>query len=113
MVQVDPTLPTALNTEASIKAWVEDAVRSLPPEGGDIAMIKHWPPHHAKNEKVGEIWIVPALVHVVMDNGHIDNEMAFVAYHVDTGETTVELLYGIPDEQLPKYLEAKPYSQST
>ncbi len=106
------TLPTCINSELSIKVWVEEAVRNCPPEGGDVTMIKHWTPHHAKNDKVVEIWIVPAVVEVVMDDGNKDHEMAFVVYHVDTGKTTVDVLMGIPDDQLQKYLDADTNTKS-
>lgn len=106
MVQVDPPLPSAINTEPLLKNWVETTIHDTPPVGGAIEMIKHWPPKYANNNRVGEIWIVPAVVKVVMDDGTFDHEMAFLAYHVDTDKTTIEVLYGIPPTELPKYLKA-------
>jgi hypothetical protein len=104
---VEPSLPAVIETEANLKAWVEKAVHDCPPVGGEVTMIKHWPPHYAKNDKVGEIWVVPSVVKVKTEDGKFDHEMAFVVYRVDTNDTKVSVLFKIQEEDLEKYLHPK------
>lgn len=104
LAKADPALPAAICDEPALKEWVESTIVDLPPEGGLVEMIKHWPPHYSKNDRVGEIWIVPALVKVTAPDHSFDHDMAFVVWHVDTGKTTVEVMFPVPEDQVPKYL---------
>lgn len=105
MAFADPPLPECINSEKAIKHWVEETIYDSPPAGGIVEMLKHWPPHYANNDKVGEIWIVPALVKVTVADGTFDHEMAFIAYHVDTGKTSIEVLFGVKEDAVQKYLD--------
>jgi hypothetical protein len=95
--------PSPWKDEAAIRLWVEQTVTETPPAGGIVTMEKHWPLHYAKNEKVGEIWIVPALVKVVMSKEEWDHEMVFCVFHVDTGVSDVEVDFQVPEDKVDKY----------
>jgi hypothetical protein len=110
IADIDPPVPDLIGTEALIKSWTEKAVFDCPPPGGIVTMVKHWTPHYAKNDKVGEIWIIPALMKIEQSSG-FDHEMAFVVYHVDTKATDVEVLFAVPEIEVPKYL-AEPGQKS-
>lgn len=101
-VMVSP--PKCLGDDASIKTWVEKTVHDSPPVGGTITMMKHWPLKYADNDKVGEIWIVSALVSVDLD-GTTDHEMVFLIYHCETQKGEIYIAFGVPDEDLQKYLK--------
>ena len=106
MAFADPALPECISNEKALKHWVEETIYDSPPVGGIVEMLKHWPPHYAKNDRVGEIWIVPAFIKVTVADGTFDHEMAFIAYHCDTKETTIEVLFGVKEDAVEKYLEA-------
>jgi hypothetical protein len=106
-----PPLPWA--NEDDIKMWVEQTVTATPPPGGIVTMEKHWPPKYAKNDKVGEIWIVAALCKVVLSKDKWDHEMAFCVFHVDTGSSDVQVDFAIPEEDLEKYLKDNPDEKTT
>ena len=102
----DPPPPECIQNESSLKAWVEKTIHDAPPAGGTIEMLKHWSPKYAKNEHwPGGIWIVPAFIKVGLDNGTFDHEMAFLAFHCDTDKTSIEVLFGVKEEAVQKYME--------
>ncbi len=96
--------PECLGDYASIKTWVEKTVHDAPPVGGDVQMLKHWPLKYAHNEKVGEIWIVPALISLDLD-GKKDHEMVFLVYHCETQKGEIYIVFRVREEDLPKYLK--------
>ncbi len=96
--------PECLGDYAAIKTWVEKTVHDAPPVGGAITMMKHWPIKYADNDRVGEIWIVPALVSVDLD-GTTDHEMVFLVYHCETKKGEVYIAFNVRDEDLQKYLK--------
>jgi hypothetical protein len=101
--------PMPWRSEAAIKAWVEQTVTEAPPEGGVVTMLTHWAPKYYSKEisKIGEVWIVPGLDKVVI-NGKTEYEQDFCVFHVDTGESTLEVALKISESELKKYLsEAK------
>jgi hypothetical protein len=102
-VSQDPVPPW--RDEDAIKAWIVLTVEAAPPAGGTITVLKHWKPHYAKNDKIGEIWIVPSLCNVEMSADNKDHEMQFCVFHVDTGKSEVMVSWGVPDGELPKYLK--------
>jgi hypothetical protein len=97
--------PTFLSTEKDIKSWVERTIHDAPPIGGLVTMIKHWPLKYFDNDRVGKIWIVPALVLLQAEDGTSDHEQDFCVFHVDTGKSTLEVSIPVPDENLPEYLK--------
>ena len=66
-------------------------------------MLKHWPPKYADNQRVGKIWILPAVVAIEM-RGHREHEMVFLVYHVENQQGEIRVAWGIPDKALPLYL---------
>ena len=105
----DPPLPGCIHDESSLKTWVEKTIHDAPPAGGTIEMLKHWPPKYAKNDHwPGGIWIVPAFIKVTIDDGTFDHEMAFLAFHCDTRKTSIEILFGVKEEAVHKYLDDSP-----
>ena len=102
-VSADPVPPW--HDEDAIKAWIISTVQEAPPVGGTVTVLKHWKPHYAKNDKIGEIWVVPALCNVEMSADNKDHEMQFCVFHVDTGKSEVMISFGVPDSELGKYLK--------
>src|SRR5438132_7981130 len=98
--------PLPWHDENSIRLWVEQTVTEAPPQGGNVTMIKHWPPHYAKNDKVGEIWIVTAICKVIIDKDTQDHELNFCVFHVDTGKSDIAVSMRIPEEKLQEYMDA-------
>jgi hypothetical protein len=107
IVKLDPARPDLICNEKAIKYWVEQLVHDAPPVGGLVTMLKHWEPHYAKNDKVGELWIITSVVEVQMPDGTGDHELIFAVYHVDTQKSEIAIAMGIPENQLSKYLEVK------
>src|SRR5262249_20171231 len=95
-------LPPFLANEDSLKKWIEDTVAAAL-TGGSITMLKHWPPKYAENEKVGKIWIVPAVVDVEM-GAKREHEIVFLVYHVESQNGEIEVAWAIPDKTLPRYI---------
>jgi hypothetical protein len=95
--------PPFLTSEDALKKWVEDIIRDAPPAGGMVTMLKHWPPKYAHNERVGKIWILPAVVAIEM-HGYREHEMVFLVYHVENRQGEIRVAWGIPDKALPLYL---------
>jgi hypothetical protein len=96
-----------LADEDALKQWVENTVRDAPPAGGSVTMLKHWPPKYADNDRVGKIWVVPALVDVDMGGGNKGHELAFLVYHMETKKAEMQVAMPISSEDLPKYLGGK------
>ena len=101
---VNPSSPW--RDEDAIRAWIVLTVQYAPPVGGKITVLKHWPPHYAKNDKVGELWVVPALVDVEMSANQKDKEMDFCVFHVDTAISEVEVSFQVPESEIQKYLHS-------
>ena len=93
--------PQCLGDEHSIKQWVETTVYDSPPVGGHVSCLRTFPIKYG--ERDGGIWVVPAVIRVELD-GRIDNEMLFLVYHCETKKGEIYLGFGIPDQDLPKYL---------
>jgi hypothetical protein len=109
LVKADPAYPACFNTEAKLKAWIEKTITDAPPPGYTVVMMHHLTPHYANNNKVGEIWVVSAVVKVTSDaDGSIDHEMCFCVFHADTLESELKVAFKIPENKLQEYLNIKP-----
>lgn len=107
-VLADPPYPECFSTEAKLKSWIEQVITDAPPVGYKVSMLHHLTPHYAKNDKVGEIWVVTAVVEVSGNNQPTDHEMCFVVYHAETGESELKVAFKIPENKLQEYLNIKP-----
>jgi hypothetical protein len=103
-----PNFPEVLQGPL-LKPWVEKAVYDIPPAGGEVTMICHWPPRYVKNDNVGEIWIVPALVKIVLD-GKTGFEVAWVVYDLVEKTTDVRAAIGVREDNIKQYLQDNPGS---
>jgi hypothetical protein len=94
------------HNESAIKAWIEQTVEDAPPAGGQVTMLKHWPPkYYSKDEsKIGEVWIVPGLDKVTM-NGETSYEQDYCVFYVATGKSSLEVALKVPESDLGKYMQ--------
>lgn len=104
IVQTDPALPECMATEAAMISWIKQVVHDSPPAGGDIQVLRHWEPKYAKNDKVGEIWILPSVIKIEID-GSVGYAQVFLVYHCETKESEVKIALPIAPDDLPKFLE--------
>lgn len=109
LANADPAYPACFSNEAKLKAWIEKTITDAPPPGYKVSMMHHLTPHYANNDKVGEIWIVSAVVEVTSESdGSVDHEMCFCVFHADTLESELKVAFKIPDNKLQEYLDIKP-----
>lgn len=101
---VTPELPEKFNTKGKFAAYVTDVIQSAPPAGGSVSVLHEWNAHYAKNDKVGEIWILPVLVRVTVD-GKTGYDQVFVVYHTDSKTGEIQVDFGVDPEKVGEYIK--------
>lgn len=100
---VPTTVPDLFDTAGKESDYTSTIIQSAPPAGGVVTVLHEWSARYAKNDKVGEIWILPVLAKVVI-NGTTEYDQVFIVYHCETQKSDVQLVFGIKPEKVEEYI---------